>query len=127
MTIAEHIEQFKIQYPLIRPWEEENDSEWWNEGLDLLDAGKLLQAENSFKKFLLAQPDLPDGFEGLGLVYEAQGDLLKAEMFLREAASRIEQMVAKGSKNAVFLDRIQADLSRVLNNQPSQNSAGAPE
>lgn len=127
MTIAEYIEQFKIEYPLIRPWEEENDFEWWNEGLDLLQAGKLQQAENSFKKLLLAQPGLPDGFEGLGLVYEAQGNLLKAEMFLREAASRIEKMVAKGSKDVVFLDRIQADLSRVLNKQPSQNSSGAPE
>jgi tetratricopeptide (TPR) repeat protein len=127
MNLSEHIEQFRKQYPQIRPFEEEDDVEWFNQGFDLLKAGKLDQAEKTFAKLALAQPDHSDGFEGLGLVYEEKGELLKAEMFLREAARKIERMVREGSMNAIFLNRIRSDVDRVLGKQPSPAIPPSPK
>ena len=127
MNLSEHIEQFRKQYPQIRPFEEEDDVEWFNQGFDLLKAGKLDQAEKTFAKLALAQPDHSDGFEGLGLVYEEKGELLKAEMFLREAARKIERMVREGSMDAIFIDRIRSDVDRVLGKQPSPAIPQSPK
>ncbi|TSA40395.1 MAG: tetratricopeptide repeat protein [Betaproteobacteria bacterium] len=127
MNLSEHIEQFRKQYPQIRPFEEEDDVEWFNQGFDLLKAGKLDQAERTFAKLALAQPDHSDGFEGLGLVYEEKGELLKAEMFLREAARKIERMVREGSMNAIFLNRIRSDVDRVLGKQLSPAIPPSPK
>jgi tetratricopeptide (TPR) repeat protein len=114
MNLSEHIEQFGKQYPQIRPFEEEDDVEWWNEGLDLMRAGKLDQAEATFKKLVLAQPNHSDGFNGLGLVYEKRKDRTRAELFLREAIRKAEPMVQEGSMDVKALDIIRADLDRVL-------------
>ena len=70
MTVSDYLEQIKQQYPDIRPYREEEDLEWWNQGLDLIKAGRLDEAEEIFKKLVLAQPEHSDGFNGLGLVYE---------------------------------------------------------
>jgi len=48
ININEYIEQFRKQYPDIKPFEEEDDIEWWNQGLDLIDEGKLNDAEEIF-------------------------------------------------------------------------------
>jgi len=114
MDLSEHIEQFRRQYPHIRPFEEEDDIKWWNEGLDLLRAGKLDQAEETFKKLVLAQPNHSDGFNGLGLVYEKRQDRPKAELFLREAVRKAEHMVQDSSMDIEPFNRIRADLDRVL-------------
>ena len=114
MNLSEHLEHFRKQYPQIRPFEEEEDVEWWNEGLDLMRAGELDQAEATFTKLLLAQPDHSDGFNGLGLVYEKRNDRPHAELFLREAIRKAEQMVQKDSMDVKALAIIRSDLDRVL-------------
>ena len=114
MTISEYIEQFRLQYPQIRPFEEEDDVEWWNQGLDQIAAGKFDQAEETFKRLVLAQPESSDGFNGLGLVYEKKNDPVKAELFHREAISKAECMVHDGSMDIEMLNMIQSDLNRVL-------------
>jgi tetratricopeptide (TPR) repeat protein len=127
MNVSDHIKQFGKQYPQIRPFEEEDDVEWWNEGLDLLNAGKLDAAEETFKKLVLAQPDHSDGFEGLGLVYEKRGDPRTAELFLREAAFKIDLMVQAGSMDAVFRDKIRSCLNRVVSKQQPPGVPPAPK
>jgi tetratricopeptide (TPR) repeat protein len=114
MNLSEHLEHFRKQYPQIRPFEEEDDVEWWNEGLDLMRAGKLDQAEETFAKLALAQPGHSDGFNGLGLVYEKRKDRPQAELFLREAIRQAEQMVQEGSMDVKALDIIRRDLDRIL-------------
>ena len=114
MNLSEHLEHFRKQYPQIRPFEEEDDVEWWNEGLDLMRAGKLDQAEETFAKLVLAQPEHSDGFNGLGLVYEKRNDRPHAELFLREAIRQAEQMVQEGSMDVKALDIIRRDLDRIL-------------
>lgn len=114
MDITDRIEQIRKEYPQIRPFEEEEDIEWWNEGLDLIKAGKLDEAEATFKKLILAQPNHSDGFNGLGLVYAKKGDKPAAEMFLREAIAQAELMVSDGDMDPRGLQMIHADLNRLL-------------
>lgn len=114
LNINEYIEQTRKQYPDIKPFEEEDDIEWWNQGLDLIDAGKLNDAEEIFKKLTLAQPDMSDGFNGLGLVYEQKGQPEIAATFIREALTKAQKQVQEGYMDKELLEPIQADLDRVL-------------
>jgi len=114
MDLSKYIDQCKKQYPHIRPLEEEDDIEWWNQGLDLIEAGNLDDAEEIFKKLLLAQPDMSDGYNGIGLVYEKRGDRDTAAVFLREAVAKAEDMVRRDFAEEAFVDPIRADLDRVL-------------
>jgi tetratricopeptide (TPR) repeat protein len=114
MDITDRIEQIRKEYPQIRPFEEEDDIEWWNEGLDLIKAGNLDEAEATFKKLILAQPNHCDGFNGLGLVYAKKVDKPAAEMFLREAIAQAERRVGSGDMDIECLQMIHADLDRLL-------------
>jgi tetratricopeptide (TPR) repeat protein len=114
MNITERIEQIRKEYPKIRPFEEEDDIEWWNEGLDQIEAGKLDQAEETFKKLILAQPDHSDGFNGLGLVYAKKADKQAAEAFLREAIAKAQIAVSKGDMDPWCLSKIKEDLNQLL-------------
>ena len=80
----------------------------------MIKAEKLDAAEETFKKLVLAQPNHHDGFNGLGLVYAKKGDRPAAELFLRAAITRAEQMVRNGDMDDELLDPIRADLDRLL-------------
>ena len=114
MVLSGYIEQCRKDYPDIRPLEEEDDIEWWNQGLDLIDTGNLDAAEEIFKKLVLAQPDMSDGYNGLGMVYEKRREQDKAEIFMREAVAKAEGMVERGFMDAELLNVIRSDLARVL-------------
>lgn len=45
-----------------------------NAVIDLLDAGRLDEAERAARELLERYPEVPDGHERLGMVYEARGD-----------------------------------------------------
>ena len=49
-----------------------------NAVLDLLKAGKLEEAEHAARDVLARYPEVPDGYERLGRVYEARGDQRQA-------------------------------------------------
>ena len=53
--------------------------------IDLLDAGSLDQAEAAARDLHARFPDLPDGLECLGMVYEARGDDKRAVDHYRQA------------------------------------------
>ncbi len=53
----------------IQPACSEDDLEQWNEGLDLIQGGKLVEDEKKFKMLVVSQPHSSDGFEGLSKVY----------------------------------------------------------
>ena len=113
MDRPDPIEQIKKEFPHIRPFEED-DLEWWNEGLDRINAGDLDQAEEIFKKLTLSQPNHSDGFEGLAKVYTQKADRPQAEFFLREAIRRAELMVKDGSMDPTLLEKLRTDLDRLL-------------
>lgn len=49
-----------------------------NAVVDLVHAGRLDEAQRGARKLLLDYPELPDGHDRLGMVYEAQGRFLDA-------------------------------------------------
>ena len=49
-----------------------------NAAVDLVHAGKLDEAEQVARDLLERFPDVPDGYDRLGMVYEARGDHQKA-------------------------------------------------
>ena len=84
------------RHPKIRAFEEE-DSEWHDEGMDLLEMGRFGLAENRFKKLLLSQPDHFDGYEGLARVYAKTGRLEEARMLMDYALELASHFVAEGT------------------------------
>ena len=68
-TLEENLRRMRKELPNIRPFEEEDDLNWWNDGLDALEANQLQRAEKIFMKLALAQPEHFDGYYGLAQVY----------------------------------------------------------
>jgi tetratricopeptide (TPR) repeat protein len=56
-----------------------------NAVVDLIHAGKLDEAEKAARELLVRYPDVIDGHERLGMVYEARGDKKQAAHFYRQA------------------------------------------
>ena len=61
-----------------------------NSVLDLIDEGRLDEAEKVSHELLSRYPDQIDGFDRLGMVWEARGDKKKAVEYYRKAASFAE-------------------------------------
>ena len=80
--------------PIIRPFEEEDDLNWWNDGLDALEANQLQRAEKIFMKLALAQPEHFDGYYGLAQVYQHLQLIPQAILFADEAVRLGEAMIA---------------------------------
>jgi tetratricopeptide (TPR) repeat protein len=60
-----------------------------NAVIDLIDAGKLDQAEQAARELLTRYPDVHDGYDRLGMVYEARGDRKQAAHCYRNALNII--------------------------------------
>jgi lipopolysaccharide biosynthesis regulator YciM len=73
-----YLKQISEEFPNIRE-HQEDDLEWWNEGLDFLHCGKIVEAEKKFKMLTLSQPQHYDGYRGLAWVYEKSKDFSKAK------------------------------------------------
>ena len=84
------------ELPNIRPFAEEDDLNWWNDGLDAMRANQLQRAEKIFKKLVLAQPEHFDGYYGLAQVYQHQQLISQAILFADEAIRLAEAMPADG-------------------------------
>lgn len=61
-----------------------------NSVLDLIDEGRLDEAEKVSHELLSRYPDQIDGFDRLGMVWEARGDRKKAAEYYRKAAAFAE-------------------------------------
>ncbi len=61
-----------------------------NSVLDLIDEGRLDEAEKVSHELLSRYPDQIDGFDRLGMVWEARGDEKKAAEYYRKAAAFAE-------------------------------------
>lgn len=57
-----------------------------NAVIDLIDAGRLDEAEQAAHALLAQYPDVHDGLERLAMVYAARGDRPRAEEYYRKAA-----------------------------------------
>lgn len=104
LTLAEHLRHMRQQFPAIRPFEEDDDIQWWNDGLDALDANRLDLAERIFKKLVLAQPNHFDGYYGLAQVYQRQRRVQPAILFADEAIRLAQASLKDGSLDLSTLD-----------------------
>jgi TolA-binding protein len=52
--------------------------------VDMVHAGKLDEAESAARDFLVRFPEVHDGYDRLGMVYEAQGDNKQAAHYYRQ-------------------------------------------
>jgi tetratricopeptide (TPR) repeat protein len=59
--------------------------------LDLVDAGKLDAAEQAAHELLERFPDVHDGYDRLGMVYEARGDNRQAAEYYRKALAFVRE------------------------------------
>lgn len=82
MTIN-YIKRIKREINYIKP-HQEDDLEWYNEGLTLLENNKLKEAELKFKELIISQPEHQDGYHGLALTYEKLGQKDKALFFIKK-------------------------------------------
>jgi tetratricopeptide (TPR) repeat protein len=62
-----------------------------NAAVDLVHAGKLDEAEQAARDLLVRFPYVHDGYDRLGMVYEARGDNKQAAHYYRQALDFIRQ------------------------------------
>ena len=62
-----------------------------NAAVDLVHAGKLDVAEQAARNLLVRFPEVHDGYDRLGMVYEARGDNKQAAQYYRQALEFIRQ------------------------------------
>jgi tetratricopeptide (TPR) repeat protein len=62
-----------------------------NAAVDLVHAGKLDEAEHAARDLLVRFPDVHDGYDRLGMVYEARGDNKQAAQYYRQALEFIRE------------------------------------
>jgi len=105
-TLAEHLARMRRKFPHIRPFEEEDDLNWWNDGMDALDANQVPQAETIFMKLTLAQPEHFDGYYGLAQVYQRQGQLAAAILFADEAIRLAVAMLPEGDLDPLMVEEL---------------------
>ena len=94
------------EFPTIRPFEEEDDLNWWNDGLDAFQANQLQRAEKIFKKLTVAQPKHFDGYYGLAQVYQHQKLIPQAILFADEAIRLAQAFLDDGSLEPIGMQEL---------------------
>jgi tetratricopeptide (TPR) repeat protein len=82
-------ERLRAQAVVHDLWEDDDLDETSNAVVDLIHAGRLDEAEAAARDLLLRYPDVVDGLERLGMVYEARGDRKQAADYYRQAVTFI--------------------------------------
>jgi tetratricopeptide (TPR) repeat protein len=80
-----------------------------NRVVDLIHAGKLDEAEAAAKALLRDYPDVHDGFDRLGMVYEARGDRKRAAEHYRKAVAFMQARADDYDPELIDSIRAQAD------------------
>ena len=70
-------------------WDEDDLEAASNAVVDLIHAGRLDEAEAAARELLARYPEVFDGLERLGMVYEARGDRQQAAEYYRQAVAFI--------------------------------------
>ena len=95
------------RHPKIRALEED-DSDWRDEGMNLLEMGRFGLAENKFQKLILSQPDHFDGYEGLARVYAKTERLEEARMLMDYALELALHFVDEGTMDREPFEEMKA-------------------
>jgi tetratricopeptide (TPR) repeat protein len=94
-------------------WDDDGLADASNRVVDLIHEGKLDEAEHAASALLTRYPDVHDGFERLGAVYEARGDRkVSAEWYRKALAFMQEHADGYDSKALDWMRRKIAQLER---------------
>jgi tetratricopeptide (TPR) repeat protein len=105
-TLDGHLRRMRKELPNIRPFQEEDDLNWWNDGLDAMRANQLPRAEKIFKKLVLAQPKHFDGYYGLAQVYQHRQLISQAILFADEALRLAQPFLEDGSLEPIGMQEL---------------------
>jgi tetratricopeptide (TPR) repeat protein len=108
---VDYLEAIRQEVAYIKP-HQNDDLDWYNEGLSLLDRHQFEAAELKFKELIMSQPEHHDGYHGLALVYQQLSRKDKALFFIREAMARAEKFVNDGSMDQEALDWLEHGLQK---------------
>ena len=112
--IGEIRAELRARHPDIRPYGEDDwDWTWADEGMEYLASGDIGMAELKFQELIVAQPEHPDGYEGLALVREAAGRIVEAAVLIDEAARLAEQLLERGHIEAFVREEIGETRHRI--------------
>lgn len=107
-------EGLRRRFPDIRAYGEDDwDWTWADEGMEFMEAGDFGMAELKFQQLIVAQPDHPDGYECLALLYGRLGHRREALVLIAEAVRIARQHVEKGLIDQEVLDEILAEQSDI--------------
>jgi len=107
-----YLKQVQDEYSQIKAYEED-DLEWWNEGLDLIKAGEFTDAEKKFKMLIMSQPENSDGYNGLAMVYSKMERFEEAEYFIDIAIEKVKKSIQAGETDKEMLDIVRNDKREI--------------
>ena len=105
--------ELKQRHPNIRAHEEDDD-DWWQEGMRMLRSGDLEGAEKKFEQLILAEPEHHDGYEGLALVCQNRGRKDQALLLIEHALTLATGFFEEGTLDQEILDEIEEEKRKIL-------------
>jgi tetratricopeptide (TPR) repeat protein len=105
--------ELKQRHPKIRAHEEDDD-DWWQEGMRMLRSGDLEGAEKKFEQLILAEPEHHDGYEGLAVVYQNKGRRKEALLLIEQALTLARGFFEEGTLDQEILDEIEEEKRKIL-------------
>jgi tetratricopeptide (TPR) repeat protein len=111
--IERFLAELKQRHPNIRAHEEDDD-DWWQEGMRMLISGDLEEAEKTFEQLILAEPEHHDGYEGLALVCQHKGRKDRALLLIEHALTLARGFFEEGTLDQETLDEMEEEKREIL-------------
>jgi len=111
--IERFLTELKKRHPNIRPHEEDDD-DWWQEGMRMLRSGDLEGAEKKFEQIILAEPEHHDGYEGLALVCRERGKKDQALLLIDYALVLATGFFEEETLDQEILDEMEEEKRKIL-------------
>jgi tetratricopeptide (TPR) repeat protein len=112
--IERFLTELKKTHPNIRAHEEDDD-DWWQEGMGMLRSDDLDGAEEKFEQLILAEPEHHDGYEGLAVVYRRKGRKDEALLLIEHALTLARGFFEEGTLDQEILDKMEETKRKILN------------
>lgn len=104
---ADLLKKLRSQFPHIEHFSLDV-VEHWNEGNRLLRSKKYYKAKQKFKEMIVSSPNDFSGYEGLALVYKAQGKTAEALFLMVETIRLAQPHLENGSMDIEVMEEFQA-------------------
>ena len=101
--IERFLAELRQKHPNIRTHEEDDD-DWWQEGMRMLRSGDVEGAEKKFEQLILAEPEHHDGYEGLALVCRENGKKDQALLLIEHAFTLAMGFFEEGTLDQEILE-----------------------